>query len=118
MADDDPNRLKGSSCTASLDYGARTLTFEHRGMFRPKPQKASPVIVPFDEITSVEYDWGFHHDDDTFSVKAMKKEMSSFPALQQAAVRYRCYGEKTYGMLERSKSTRQDHQGLAPLSEL
>jgi hypothetical protein len=31
IADDDPNRLKGSSCTATLDYATRTLTFEHRG---------------------------------------------------------------------------------------
>jgi hypothetical protein len=31
MADDDPNRLKGISCTATLDYAAQTLTFEHRG---------------------------------------------------------------------------------------
>jgi hypothetical protein len=43
-----------------------------------------------------------HHDDDTFSVKAMKNEMPSFPALQQAGVRYRWDGEETYGMLERS----------------
>jgi hypothetical protein len=32
----------------------------------------------------------------------MKKEMPSFPALQQAGVRYRWDGEQTYGMLERS----------------
>lgn len=56
MADDDPNGLKGISCTATLDYVAQTLTFEHRGMFRSKAQKASPVIVPFDEIASVEYE--------------------------------------------------------------
>jgi hypothetical protein len=43
---------------ASLDHVARTLTFEHRGMFRSKPQKASPVIVPLREIVSVEYDFG------------------------------------------------------------
>jgi hypothetical protein len=54
--DDDPNRLKGISCTATLDYAARTLTFDHRGMFRSKAQKASPVIVPFDEIASVEHE--------------------------------------------------------------
>jgi hypothetical protein len=58
MADDDPDRLAGSSCTATLDHVARTLTFEHRGMFRSKPQKASPVIVPLREIVSVEYDFG------------------------------------------------------------
>jgi hypothetical protein len=56
MADEDPDRLKGISCTATLDGAARTLTFEHRGMFRSKEQKASPVIVPFDEIASVDYE--------------------------------------------------------------
>ena len=58
MADEDPDRLAGSSCTATLDHVARTLTFEHRGMFRSKPQKASPVIVPLSEIVSVDYDFG------------------------------------------------------------
>ena len=43
-----------------------------------------------------------HHDDDSYSVHAMKKEMPTFPALQQAGVRYRWDGEETYGMLERS----------------
>ena len=43
-----------------------------------------------------------HHDDDTYSVRAMKKETPSFPALQQAGVRYRWDSEETYGMLERS----------------
>jgi hypothetical protein len=43
-----------------------------------------------------------HHDDGTYSTKAMKKEMPSFPALHQAGVRYRWDGEETYGMLERS----------------
>jgi len=43
-----------------------------------------------------------HHDDRTFSTDAMKAEMPSFPALQQAAVRYRWDGEECYGMLERS----------------
>jgi hypothetical protein len=43
-----------------------------------------------------------HHNDDTFSVREMKKENPNFPALQQAGVRYRWNGEQTYGMLERS----------------
>jgi hypothetical protein len=43
-----------------------------------------------------------HHDDDMYSMHALKEEMPSFPALQQAAVRYRWDGEQTYGMLERS----------------
>jgi len=30
-----------------------------------------------------------HHNDETFSVRAMKQENSNFPALQQAGVRYR-----------------------------
>lgn len=43
-----------------------------------------------------------HHDDDMYSMHALKKEMPDFPALQQAGVRYRWDGEETYGMLERS----------------
>jgi hypothetical protein len=43
-----------------------------------------------------------HHDDDTYSVRAMKRENTNFPALHQAGVRYRWDGEETYGMLERS----------------
>jgi hypothetical protein len=43
-----------------------------------------------------------HHNDNTFSVREMKKENPNFPALQQAGVRYRWEGEETYGMLERS----------------
>ncbi len=43
-----------------------------------------------------------HHDDKMFSSQALKQEMPSFPALQQAAVRYRWDGEETFGMLERS----------------
>jgi hypothetical protein len=43
-----------------------------------------------------------HHDDDMYSMHALKKEMPSFPALQQAGVRYQWDGEETYGMLERS----------------
>jgi hypothetical protein len=36
------------------------------------------------------------------AVTAPWQEMPSFPALQQAGVRYRWEGEETYGMLERS----------------
>jgi len=43
-----------------------------------------------------------HHDDDMYSMQALKQEMPSFPALQQAGVRYRWDSEETYGMLERS----------------
>ncbi|HTQ21354.1 hypothetical protein [Mycobacterium sp.] len=48
-----------------------------------------------------------HHDDNTFSVREMKKENPSFPALQQACVRYSWDGEETYGMLERSNPIEQ-----------
>jgi hypothetical protein len=37
-----------------------------------------------------------------YSMHALKQEMSSFPALQQAGVRYNWDREETYGMLERS----------------
>ncbi|WP_262403050.1 hypothetical protein, partial [Actinomadura sp. CNU-125] len=43
-----------------------------------------------------------HHGDDTYSVRALKQEISDFPAVHQAGVRYRWDGEETFGMLERS----------------
>jgi len=47
-----------------------------------------------------------HHDDDMYSTHALKQDLNqdwpSFPALQQAGVRYRWDGEESYGMLERS----------------
>jgi hypothetical protein len=43
-----------------------------------------------------------HHDDKTFSTRALKDELPDFPALPQAGVRYRWDGEETFGMLERS----------------
>jgi hypothetical protein len=43
-----------------------------------------------------------NHDDETFATQALKQGMPTFPALQQAGVRYRCAGEETFGMLERS----------------
>ncbi len=42
-----------------------------------------------------------YHDDKMFSSQALKQEMPSFPALQQAGVRYRWDGEEAFGMLER-----------------
>lgn len=42
------------------------------------------------------------HNDDMYSMQALKQEMASFPVVQQAGVRYRWDGEETYGMLERS----------------
>jgi hypothetical protein len=43
-----------------------------------------------------------HHGDDTFSVRAMKRENANFPVLQQAGVKYLWQGEQAFGMLERS----------------
>ncbi|OBI97062.1 hypothetical protein A5660_07265 [Mycobacterium alsense] len=43
-----------------------------------------------------------HHNDDMYSMHALKEEMPGFPALQQAGVRYTWNGEQAYGMLERS----------------
>jgi hypothetical protein len=42
------------------------------------------------------------HDDETWAIQALGKEIPAFPPLQQAGVRYRWDGEETYGMLERS----------------
>ncbi len=54
------------------------------------------------EGETVQSTFDIHHDDRTFSTEALKQEIPSFPALQQAGVRYRWDGEETYGMLERS----------------
>ena len=43
-----------------------------------------------------------HHNDRLYSMQALKQEMTSFPAVQQAGVRYSWDGEQAYGMLERS----------------
>ena len=43
-----------------------------------------------------------YHDDKMFSSQALKQEMPSFPALQQAGVRYHWDGEEAFGMLEGS----------------
>ncbi|OBA99836.1 hypothetical protein A5662_01285 [Mycobacteriaceae bacterium 1482268.1] len=54
-----------------------------------------------------------HHNDQTYSVSAMKKENPNFPALQQAGVRYRWDGEDAYGMLERSNPIEKIDLGAA-----
>ena len=59
MADNDPLRLEGASCTATLDLTAQTLTFEHRGFGAFAEQKAlSPVVVPLGAISAVEFTRG------------------------------------------------------------
>jgi hypothetical protein len=55
MADSNPDRITGPGCAAALDTAAQTLTFEHRGWFRSKAQKASPIVVPLSEIAAIEY---------------------------------------------------------------
>jgi hypothetical protein len=43
-----------------------------------------------------------HDDNNMFSTRALKEEMPSFPASQQAGVRHVWDGEQTFGTLERS----------------
>jgi len=54
----------------------------------------------------------------SFSSQALKHEMPSFPALQQAGVHYRWDGEETFGMLERSNPFGQDLPGLVDRLQL
>jgi hypothetical protein len=67
-----------------------------------------PVVLETDRGTvriegeTVLSTFDIHHDDRTFSTEALMQEIPSFPALQQAGVRYRGDGEETFGMLERS----------------
>ena len=55
--------------------------------------------------------YDIHHDDQTFSHRSLKQEMPSFPALQQAGVRYRWGAEETFGMLERSSPLNRIERG-------
>jgi hypothetical protein len=54
------------------------------------------------EGTTVVSTFDITHNDTSFSVEAMKREMPDFPALSQSGARYRWDGEETYGMIERS----------------
>jgi hypothetical protein len=56
VAEHDPDRLDGASCTVRLDTVAQTLTFEHRGWGATTEQRArSPLVVPLGAIASVEH---------------------------------------------------------------
>lgn len=63
-------------------------------------ETAEGTVAIDGEIVFTTHD--IHHNDDMYSMQALKQEMSSFPAVQQAGVRYRWDGEQTFGMLERS----------------
>jgi hypothetical protein len=70
-------------------------------------EDASLVLETADRTIEIDGETVFsthdiHHNDDMYSMQALKQEMSSFPAVQQAGVRYTWDGEQAYGMLERS----------------
>jgi len=74
---------------------------------QPPGEDVSLVLETVDHVLEIEGQTVFsthdiHHNDDMYSMQALKHEMPSFPALQQAGVRYRWDGERTHGMLERS----------------
>lgn len=55
MTDDQLDRLDGTSCVATLDHRAQTLTFNHHGAVSTDEQRAlSPLVVPLGAIASVE----------------------------------------------------------------
>jgi len=74
---------------------------------QPLGEDVSLTLETADGVIEIEGETVFsthdiHHNDDMYSMHALKQEMPSFPAVQQAGVRYRWDGEETYGMLERS----------------
>jgi hypothetical protein len=74
---------------------------------QPLGEDVSLVLETADDVVEIAGETVFsthdiHHDDDMYSMHALKQEMPSFPALQQASVRYMWDGEQAYGMLERS----------------
>lgn len=73
----------------------------------PGPDDVSLVLETAEGTVAIDGQTVFtthdiHHNDDMYSMQALKQETSSFPAVQQAGVRYRWDGEETFGMLERS----------------
>lgn len=74
---------------------------------RPLGEDVSLVLETADGLVEIAGETVFsthdvHHNDDMYSMHALKEEMAEFPAVQQAGVRYRWDGEEAYGMLERS----------------
>ncbi|MBU9765334.1 hypothetical protein FR943_15955 [Mycobacterium sp. TNTM28] len=86
---------------------ARAVAAPWLTKLQPLGEDVSVVLETADGTVHIEGETVFsthdiHHNDNTFSVREMKKENPNFPALQQAGVRYRWDGEETFGMLERS----------------
>jgi RIO-like serine/threonine protein kinase len=107
----------GDSFREGLDVLARSLEHEARlnaageapWLTRLQPLgQAVPLVLETNRGTvamegeTVVSTFDIHRDDTTFSTEALRREMPSFPALQQCGVRYRWDGEETFGMLERS----------------
>ena len=74
---------------------------------QPLGEDASLVLQTADGVIEIAGETVFsthdiHHNDDMYSMQALKQEMASFPAVQQAGVLYSWDGEQAYGMLERS----------------
>jgi hypothetical protein len=86
---------------------ARVVDAPWLNRLRPAGEDVSVVLeTPTGTVTisgeTVLSTHDIYHDDKMFSSQALRQEMPSFPALQQAGVRYRWDGEETFGMLERS----------------
>lgn len=86
---------------------ARAVQVPWLTQLRPLGEDVSLVLQTADGVVEIGGETVFsthdiHHNDDMYSMQALKQEMPSFPALQQAGVRYTWDGEETYGMLERS----------------
>lgn len=55
MSDDNLDRLEGASSSATIDYRAQTIVFEHHGATTTDEQKAlSPLAIPWGAIEAVE----------------------------------------------------------------
>jgi hypothetical protein len=86
---------------------ARAVQAPWLARLQPLKEDVSLVLETADGVVEIAGETVFsthdiHHNDDMYSMHALRHEMPSFPALQQAGVRYKWDGEATYGMLERS----------------
>jgi hypothetical protein len=86
---------------------ARVVKAPWLSRLQPLGEDVSLVLETSEGVIAIEGETvvsthDIHHNDDMYSMHALKEEVSAFPAVQQAGVRYRWDGEEAYGMLERS----------------
>ena len=108
---------------------ARAVVAPWLTRLQPLGEDASLVLETADGVIEIAGETVFsthdiHHNDDMYSMQALKQEMASFPAVQQAGVRYTLGWRADLRHARTVQPARQDHPRLArkevkgPMSQL